>query len=133
MTVNSSNLEDHHSLPGNGNKKSIIKLSKRKNANKILRVKKMLKGMNLSSLGIKTPVYINYNLCNYYKVLWWKCKNFWWSKLIYAFWVYNGSIKLNIADNDRVYPINDRVYPDNDRVYPTVWKNYFLVMTFYWT
>ena len=77
VTVNSSNLEDHHSLPGNGNKKSIIKLSKRKNANKILRVKKMLKGINLSSLGIKTQVNINYNLCNYYKMLWRKCKNFW--------------------------------------------------------
>ena len=43
VTVNSSNLEDSHSLPDNGNKKFIIKLSKRKNANKILRVKKCWK------------------------------------------------------------------------------------------
>ena len=87
----------------------------------------MLKGMNLSSLGIKTPVYINYNLCNYYKVLWGKCKNFWWSKLIYAFWVYNGSIKVNIADNDRVYPIthnNDlkELFPGNDILLDLEWN-----------
>ena len=38
VAVNSSNLEDRHKLPCNGNKRFIIKLSKRKNANKILRV-----------------------------------------------------------------------------------------------
>ena len=67
VTVDSSNVENHHWLPSNGNKNFIIKLSNRKNANKIRRVKKNLRGMNLSSLGIKIPVYINDSLCSCYK------------------------------------------------------------------
>ena len=70
VTVDSSNVEDCHWLPGNQNKRFIIKLSKRKDANKIRRVKKMLKRMNLSSIGTTTPVYINDSLCSYYKMLW---------------------------------------------------------------
>ena len=72
VTVDSSNVEDCHWLPGNQNKRFIIKLSKHKNLipNKIQRVKKKLKGMNLSSIGITTPVYINDSLCSYFKILW---------------------------------------------------------------
>ena len=74
--------------------------------------------MNLSFLGIKTPVYINDNLCSYYKILWQKCKTLWSRKFIHAFWVSNGSIKLKIAHNDRVYPIThnndlEELFPGN--------------------
>ena len=62
--------------------------------------------MNLPSIGITTPVYINDILCSYYKMLWRKCKKLWSSKFIHTFWVSNGSIQLKIADNDRVYTIN---------------------------
>ena len=64
MNVDSSNVEDCHWLSGNGNKQFIIKLSKRKDADKIRKVKKKLKEMNLSSLGIKTPVFINDSPCS---------------------------------------------------------------------
>ena len=40
VTVDSSNVEDYHWLPDNRNKSFIIKLSKRKDANKIRRVNK---------------------------------------------------------------------------------------------
>ena len=40
VTVDSSNVEDCHWLPGNRNKRFITKFSKRKDANKIKRVKK---------------------------------------------------------------------------------------------
>ena len=40
-------------------KKLIVKLSRRKDTNKIRLFKKVLKGMNLSSLGINSTVYIN--------------------------------------------------------------------------
>ena len=40
MTIDPSNVEGCHRLPGNRNKRCIIKLSKRKDANKIRRVKK---------------------------------------------------------------------------------------------
>ena len=42
-----------------GAKKLIVKLSRRKDTNKIRLFKKVLKGMNLSSLGINSTVYIN--------------------------------------------------------------------------
>ena len=80
----------------------IIKLSRCKDANKIRRVKKSLKNLNLSSLGIKNPVFINDSLCSYYKMLWSKCKNLSSNKSIYIFWVSNGSFRLKIGENDRV-------------------------------
>ena len=61
--------------------------------------------MNLSSLGIKTPVYIDDSLCSYCKMLYRKCKKLRSSKFKHAFCVSNGSIKIRIADNDRVYTV----------------------------
>ena len=69
VTTDSSNVDNCHWLPGNQNNRFIIKLSKCKDANKIRMVKKNLKGMNLSSIGITTPMYINDSLCSYYKML----------------------------------------------------------------
>ena len=51
-----SNVEDCHWVASRTSKKVIIKLSRRKYANKIRRVKKNLKNLNLSSLGLKNPV-----------------------------------------------------------------------------
>ena len=106
-------------LPGNRNKWYIIKLSRRKDANKIRRVRKKLKGMNLSSIGITTPVYINDNLCSNYKMLWQKCKKLWSSRFIHVFCVSNRSIKLKIVDNDRVYTLThnnnlEELFPGNE-------------------
>ena len=50
----------------------IIKFSKRKDANIIRHWKKNLKGMNLTSLSISSPVFINDRLCQYYN----SAKNF---------------------------------------------------------
>ena len=54
-------------------------LSKFTNVRLLIKFKgyQKLKGMNLSSLGIKTPVYINDSLRSYYKILWQKCKKLW--------------------------------------------------------
>ena len=51
--VDPSNVEDCHWIkPSKGAKKVIVKLSRRKDANKVRLFKKALKGVNLSSLGI---------------------------------------------------------------------------------
>ena len=86
---------------------------------RVLKDKKKLKGMKLSSIGITTPVYINDSLSSYYKRLWRKCRKLWSSKFIHTFWVSNGSIKLKIADNDRVYTITynkelEELFPGNE-------------------
>ena len=102
VVVDPSNVEDCHWVASRTSKKVIIKLSRRKDANKIRRVKKNLKNLNLSSLGIKNPVFINGSLCSYYKMLWSKCKKLSSNKLIIAFWVSNSSIRLKTSENDRI-------------------------------
>ena len=52
VEIDSSNTEDCHWLPSKGSKRVVIKFSKRKDANSTRRVKKNLKGMDLSSIGI---------------------------------------------------------------------------------
>ena len=86
VVVGPSNVE--------GCQKVIVKLSRRKDANKIRLLKKRLKGRNLSSLGINATVYINDSLCTYYKMLWSKCGKLLLNKYIHSFWVSNGKIKL---------------------------------------
>ena len=118
--VDPSNIEDCHWIkPSKGAKKVIVKLSRRKDANKIRLLKKGLKGMNLSSLGINSAVYINDSLCTYYKMLWGKCRKLLSNKYIHSFWVTNGTIKLKTVENGGVYPVTHRndlveLFPDND-------------------
>ena len=53
-----------------GRRRVIIKLSKRKDADRIRQNKEKLKSADLSSLNVQGPVYINDSLCSYYKSLW---------------------------------------------------------------
>ena len=114
-----SNIEDCHWLPSKGPKRVIVEFSKRKGANRVWKVKKNLKGIDLSSTGIKSPVYINESLCKYCKMLWRKCKKLCVNKLIHSFWVSNGSIRLKLSDNERSYMIThindlEEVFPGNE-------------------
>ena len=74
VEIDSSNIEDCHWLLSKGPKIVIVKFPKRKDAKSIRKVKKNLKGMALSSIGIRSPVYINDSLCKYDKIPWQKCK-----------------------------------------------------------
>ena len=57
VNVDPSNVEDCHWISSkNGPKQVIVKVSKRKDASKIRSSKKKLKGMDLTSIGIKNPV-----------------------------------------------------------------------------
>ena len=51
-----------------------MKLFKRKDADKILEVKKELKSLKFESMAISNPIFINDSLCAYYKELRAKCK-----------------------------------------------------------
>ena len=115
-----SNVEDCHWIKSvKGPKKVIVKLSRRKGAIKILLSKKGLNGMNLSSLGINSTVYINDSLCAYYKMLWGKCRKLLLNKYIQYFCVTNGTIKLKTVENGRVDTVTHRndleeMFPDNE-------------------
>ena len=82
-------------------KKVIIKLSKRKDAIKILNKKKELKDKDLTDLGIENSVYINESLCREYKFLWNKCKSLKFDKDIHSFWVSFGTLKIRINSDSK--------------------------------
>ena len=119
VAIDPSNIEDYHWLKSNGPKKVIIKFARRKDANLIWKNKNKLKGMNLCSVGINNPVFINDSLCSYYKMLWRKCKKLWSSKYIHAFWVSNGTLRLKLTENGCVHIIThsqdlDELFPKNE-------------------
>ena len=119
VNVDPSNVEDGHWISSkNGPKRVIVKVSKRKDGFKIRTSKRKLKDMDLTSIGINNPVYINDSLCTYYKMLWRKCKSLRMNKLIHSFWVTNGSIRLRTAENGRTNVIThlsnlEELFPGN--------------------
>ena len=87
VAIDPSNIEDCHWLKSNGPKKVIIKFARRKDANLIRKNKNQLKGMNLFSISVNNPVFINDSLCSYCKMLCRKCKKLCSNKYVHAFWV----------------------------------------------
>ena len=69
--VDTENIESCHRLKGKGNKgRVILKLSKRKDAEKIKLNKKKLKNIDHKKIGLSsgTNLFINESLCGYYKM-----------------------------------------------------------------
>ena len=107
VDVSHENVEAVHRLKSNGSpKKTIIKLSRRKDAHRVMKNKQKLKNIDSSALGLPSGcrIYINESLCKYYKYLWWKCKLLLSRKCIDSFWVTNGSIRIKLVEGD-VKPI----------------------------
>ena len=101
--VNTDLVEDCHRIPSKGSpKKVILKLSRRKDSRRVLLNKKKLKQLKPESLNLPASVkiYINESLCPYYKKLWTKCKKLWDAKQILSFWVSNGSIRVQLVDEN---------------------------------
>ena len=97
----------------------IIKFARRKDAENIRKARKKLKGLVLSSIGLKLPIYVNDSLCIYYKKLWAKCKKLRENKFIHGFWVSNGAIRLKVTENGKIYIIGhdadlEGLFPDNE-------------------
>ena len=81
------------------------------------KTKNKLKEMNLCSIGINNPVFINNNL--YYKMPWRKCKKLWSNKYIHAFWVTSVILRLKLTASGRVHVITpsedlDELFPENE-------------------
>ena len=100
VDIDSSIIENCHLLLSDEPKYVTVKFSKLKDANRIRLCKKNLKEMDLTSLSISCPAFINDNLCQYYKILWQKCKKLLTDKLINFFWVSNRSVRLRVWDKD---------------------------------
>ena len=99
-------------------------MSRHKDPNKIRKASKKLKGLDLSSIGINSAVFINDSLCRYYKNLWAKWMKLWLNKFIHGSWTSNGSIRLKLtetgnlcviahdADLEELYPSNELISDD---------------------
>ena len=109
--VDSENIESCHRLKGRGSKgRVILKLFNRKDAEKIKLNKKTLKNIDHRKIGLSsgTKVFINESPCGYYKLFWSKCKKLFLEKKIASFWVINGTVKINLL-NDQVRSITHEV------------------------
>ena len=118
-TVESRNTEACHWIKTkHGGRRVIIKLSKRKDADRIRKNKKNLKSTDLSLLSIRGPVYIIDSLCKNYKSLWSKCKRLRDGNFIHSFWVTNGSIRIKVNESSQVQEVThicdlEELFPGN--------------------
>ena len=110
VEVHPDHIEACHWIRSNaGPKKVIIKMPSCKDADKIRRANKKLKGLDLSSIGINSAVLINDSVCWYYKNLLEKCKKLWLSKFIHGFWTSNGCIRLKPTETSNARVITHDV------------------------
>ena len=100
---------------------TIVKFSKRKVCQQVLRVKKELKNIDPSEFDFPegTPILVNESLCSYYKMLWNKCKKLRGKKLIYTYFTSNGNIRYRIRENGNVNTVTHitdfkKNFPDID-------------------
>ena len=100
--VSKENIEACHFT---GKKQNVIvKLSRRKDCQRILESKQKLKDVTLNDLDLpgNSTIYINQSLCPYYRMLWSKSKDLHKKGKIYGFNVSNGGItKIKINQNSR--------------------------------
>ena len=125
VAIDPSNIEDCHWFKSN--KEVIIKFARRNNANLIWKNKNKLKGMNLCSIDINNPVFINDSFCSYYKMIWQKNKKIWSSKHIHVFWVFSSTLRLKLTASGHVHVIThcqdlDKLFPENELLRTNNWS-----------
>ena len=102
-------------------KKTIIKLSNRKDCLQVQRAEKRLKDLDGTTLNlpIDSKIFINDSYCGYCRGLWNICKRLNGDKRIHQFYTNNGIIRLKLVKNGSVKTIthvNDLkdLFPDMD-------------------
>ena len=96
-------------------------MSRRKNADKMGRAKKKLKGLDLPRIDINSTVSINDSFCRYYKNLCAKCKKLWLNKFIHGFWTSSESIRLKLTESGNIRVIThdadlEELFPGNELI-----------------
>lgn len=102
VTIHADNIEACHRLKS-GSDRTIVKFSKRKDCQQVMKVKKDLKNMDFSDidLPVGTNVYVNESLCSYYRWLWSLSKQLKNRKKIHSFYTINGTLKVKISEGDK--------------------------------
>ena len=122
LSVKPSDIQACHRLKKKRNSKGprnvIVRFVNRKFCESLLRSNKSFKKQSVyQKAGLDEKIYINNNLCNYNKFLWGKAKSLREKNLIHKFWCYNGTINVQVNDNDsaiRIKHIDDlvEIFPD---------------------
>ena len=101
--------------------RTIVKFSRRKDCEHVMRKKSELRKLNPSELDLPnvTKLYINESLCPYYRGLWNQFKNLWNKQGIFSFFTVNGSMRIKIKENGPYNIITHidgwkDVFPDKD-------------------
>lgn len=128
ITISSQDIEACHRLNQNKNqngpKRTIVRFVNRKFAEKLIKQGKEFKKRTvLSKANLSNNLYINNNLCSYYRYLWGKVKSLYNKNAIESFWVFNGTINVRFADNNnevmKVTHLNDLIesFPNHKDVF----------------
>ena len=117
VTIMSENVEACHWLKSKGGqKKVIVKFSKRKDAEKVRKAKRKLKTTDLNSMNISSPVFINDSLCNYYKRVWSKCRKLLNGGFINGFWFTGSTLRLKLTESSPARNVSHLV--DLEELFP---------------
>ena len=127
ISIGKSDIEACHRLRrrknDNGPRRTIVRFVNRKFAEKFMRKgKELRKPYILEKADLTEKIYINNNLCSYYRYLWGKVKSLYQNELIDSFWVFNGSINLKFLDSNetmKVTHLNDLIdcFPGHKNLY----------------
>lgn len=98
----------------------IIRFVNRKKCENLLSKKKCVSSIDTKKLGLGgNRIYINNNLCPYYRFIWGQIKNLHSHGIINRFWTFNGVVNYSLTENSagtKVLHMNDlkSKFPDVD-------------------
>ena len=112
----------HQKKNHRGPKRTIVRFVNRKLAESLLRKGKELNKPEVyQKANLLSKVYINNNLCSYYRFLWGKVKSLYNHEAIDSFWVFNGIINIRFNDDEimKVTHLNDLIdsFPDHNDLF----------------
>ena len=120
VECSSDDIEACHRLPhskfnrdSDAPKRTIVRFVNRKLSESALGNRKKLKDLDLSTVHndlTDKRLFINDNLCPYYKGLYGKCRRLYDAKLIHSFWSWKGGIFFKKSENSRI----TEIYHDQD-------------------
>ena len=101
-SVNTDLVENYHCIPPKGSPKNYFKIKLPERLWTGITEQKKVKTTEtwVLKLPAAVKIYINQNLCPYYKKLWSKCSTSWDAKWILSFWVSNGSIRVKLMNKN---------------------------------
>ena len=80
---------------------TVVKFSRRKDYQCLMRIKKGLKDLNPTNLSFSedTKICVNDSLCPYYSGLWNEWKKLWNNKKIYSYFTVNATVRIKQVEN----------------------------------